>query len=337
MKICFISEFYSPIYGGQYTSVKGIIDICKLRKIKYMVIHKKSKIYDDKKSLEKSISECDIIHIFGGWTLFYIKISLLAYKLKKKIIVQPMGFYEPWSLNQKKIKKRLAWFLYQRKLLRQADLVHCASKKEEHNIKKLDEKIKTTILPFGINKKNINKNSLKKVKNKCIFFSRLHKQKGLDILIEAWTEINNPNWKLDIIGFGNQKCYKDIINHKKSNIKFLQPVSNTSKKNKLFDKYDLLVLPTTSENFGLVILEALGRGLPVLTTNETPWIDIQNKNAGWIINYSVTELKLVLNQIFDTKKKEFFVKKKNAIKIANNFSKEKLSNQYFKIYKSLSP
>ena len=335
MKICFISEFYSPKYGGQYTSVKAVRDICIIKKIKHIIIHKNSKMYNDKTNLKKSISKCDIVHIFGGWTLFYIKTTLLAHKLKKKVIVHPMGFYEQWSLNQKKIKKKLAWHLYQRKFLRQAHLVHCASQKEEYSLKKLDTKIKTIVLPFGINKKNINKNFSKKIKNRCIFFSRLHKQKGLDILIKAWTEINNPNWKLDICGFGNQKYYNNIIKDKKSNIKFLQPVSNISKKNKLFDKYDFLVLPSTSENFGFVILESLGRGLPVLTTNETPWIDIQNKNGGWIINYSVIELKLVLNQIFDTKNKEFFVKKKNAIKIANNFSKEKLSNQYFKIYKSL--
>jgi len=335
MKICIISEFFSPTYGGQYTAVKGIIDICRLKKIEYMVIHKKSKISSDKTSLEKLISKYDIVHIFGGWTPFYIKTSLLAHKLKKKVIIQPMGFYEPWSLEQKKIKKKLAWYLYQRKFLRQADLVHCASQKEEYNLKKLDPKIKTVILPFGINKKDINKNFLKKINNKCIFFSRLHKQKGLDILIEAWTEINNPNWSLDVVGFGNQKYYKDIIKDKKNNIKFLQPVSNISKKNKLFDNYDFLVLPTTSENFGMVILEALARGLPVLTTNETPWIDIQNKNAGWVINYSLTELKLVLNQIFNTKNNEFFLKKKSAIKIATKFSKERLSNQYCKVYKNL--
>lgn len=75
--------------------------------------------------------------------------------------------------------------------------------------------------------------------------------------------------------------------------------------------------------------------MPVLTTNETPWIGIQNKNAGWVINHSLIELKLVLNQIFNTKDKEFFIKKKNSIKVANDFTKEKLSNQYLKMYKKI--
>jgi glycosyltransferase involved in cell wall biosynthesis len=336
MKICFISEFFNPKYGGQYTSVKGITDICRLKKIKYIIIHKKSKIYSDKKSLEKSISKCDIIHIFGGWTLFYIKVSLLAHKLKKKVIVHPMGFYEPWSLDQKKIKKKLAWYLYQRKLLRQADLVHCASHNEEYNLKKLDSKIKTIILPFGISESSIKKTTSSKTQKRCIFLSRLHKKKGLDILIKAWVELKNKNWSLDIVGFGDKKYYMHLIKDiKNSKIRFLKPITDISKKNKLLDNYDFLVLPTLNENFGIAILESLARGLPVLTTNETPWIDIQNKNAGWVINYSLIELKLVLKQIFNTQDKEFFVKKKNAIKIAKKFTKENLAKLYLKTFKNV--
>ena len=336
MKICFISEHFSPSYGGQFTSIKGIIDMCKLRNIDHIIIHKKSKIYSNKNNLEKAIKNCDIVHIFGGWTFFYIKTSLLAHRLKKKIIIHPMGFYEPWSLSQKKIKKTLAWHLYQKKFLRKADIVHCASKNEELNLKKLDLKIKTVVLPFGINKKDIKKKYIQKINKRCIFLSRLHKKKGLDILIKAWAELKNKHWSLDIVGYGDQKYYKNKIkNSDINNIKFLKPISNTRKKNKLLDNYDFLVLPTLNENFGIVILESLSRGLPVLTTNETPWGDIQNKNAGWVINYSQIELKLALNQIFNTKKKQFFLKKKNAIKIANNFSKEKLANQYYKVYKKL--
>ena len=81
-----------------------------------------------------------------------------------------MGFYDPRSFSQKKIKKKLAWYLYQNFFLRKADLIHCASKKEETNLKKLDSKLKTVILPFGINKIDIKKTITKKLSKKCIFF-----------------------------------------------------------------------------------------------------------------------------------------------------------------------
>ena len=85
----------------------------------------------------------------------------------------------------------------------------------------------------------------------------------------------------------------------------------------------------------MAILEALARRVPVLTTNNTPWSDIQTKNSGWIINNSLIELKLVLNEIFNTSDVEFFKKKKNTIKIVKNFNIEKVSKLYLKAYKSL--
>ena len=335
MKICIISEHFSPSYGGQYTSVKGVIDICKLKKIKCTVIHSKSKLYFDKKKLIKTFLNSDFVHIFGGWTVFYIKLNLLAIKLKKKIIIHPMGFYEPWSLSQKRLKKMLAWNFYQKKLLLNADLIHCASKNEEENLKKLNKSFKTVILPFGISSKQIRKKISNKINKKCLFLSRLHKKKGLDILIKAWNEVDNNNWHLDIIGYGNEKYYKNLLFPKKNSVRFLKPISNTKKKLKILDNYDFLVLPSLNENFGIVILEALARGLPVLTTNETPWNNIQKNNAGWIINYSLIELKLVLFQIFHSKNSELIKKKRNALKVAKNFSKEKLSSNYYSAYRKL--
>ena len=335
MKICFISEYFSPSYGGQFTSVKGIIDMCKLKNIDHVLIHKKSKIYTHKNNLEKAIKKCDIVHIFGGWTLFYVKISLLSLKYKKKTIVHPMGFYEPWSLSQKRIKKYFAWKLYQKNLLNKSNLVHCASVNEEKSLKKLNNKVNTVVLPFGIDKKNIVKTVNIKLKKKVLFFSRMHKKKGLDKLIQAWNSVNNAEWKLDIIGYGDQKYYKKLLNNKKLKVKFYKPFSSEKKKFQTFNKYDFLILPTANENFGIVILEALSRGLPVLTTNETPWSNIQEKNAGWIINNSLDELKLILNQIFNSSNKELIKKKRNTLKIANLFHKHKLSKLYLKTYKKL--
>lgn len=336
MKVCFASEFFHPSFGGQYTSVKSVIDICKLNKIEYSIIHKNSIDYKDKKKLEKKIQKSDIVHIFGGWTLFYINVTLQALKLKKKILVHPMGFYEPWAFTQKRIKKSLAWNFYQKKILLKADLIHCASVNEEKSLIELDRNFKTIVLPFGINKKDIKKNINQNFNKKCLFFSRLHKKKGLDNLLKAWTELNNSKWKIDIIGYGDQNYYKKKYKlDKNKNIKFLKPISNKNKKFTLFDKYDFLILPSSNENFGIVILEALARGLPVLTTNETPWNEIQEKDAGWIINDSLVELKILLYKIFESSKKDMIIKKKNTIKISKYYTKENLSKLYVKTYKKL--
>ena len=336
MRICLITENYDPSYGGQYTAIQNVARICKFSKISHFIIHKKSRLYKNKFLLEKNINDCDIIHLFGGWTFFYFNIYKLSKKLRKKIIIHTMGLFDPQSFKQKRLKKEIAWKLYQKRMLLDTDLIHCGSDLEEQNLKKLSKKFNTVVLPFSINKSDTKKNFSKKLNRKCIFFSRLHNQKGLDKLIKAWLTINNKNWKLDIFGFGNSNYYiKKFKLNKNNNIRFLNPVINERKKFKLFDNYDFLVLPSSGESFGLAILEALTRRIPVLTTNMTPWQDIQIKNCGWIINDSLIELKLVLNQIFNSSKNELLFKKKNTIKIVKNFYTHHVSKLYLKLYLQL--
>ncbi len=73
------------------------------------------------KKLETILKKYDICHFYGGWTYFHVKSFLLASKLKKKIIIHNADF-EPWSLSQKKFKKKIAWCLYQERILLKSDL-----------------------------------------------------------------------------------------------------------------------------------------------------------------------------------------------------------------------
>jgi hypothetical protein len=108
MNICFVVDNFSPKVGGPYTAIKDITQQLKKLEIKYVIVNKKNFL-----SKKKSLKNYDIFHIFGGWSLFYIRLSLLASRMKKKVIIHPMGFYESWSLSQKKIKKIIAWKIYQ--------------------------------------------------------------------------------------------------------------------------------------------------------------------------------------------------------------------------------
>ena len=49
---------------------------------------------------------------------------------------------------------------------------------------------------------------------------------------------------------------------------------------------NLFLLPSHSENFGLVVVEALVRGVPVLTTDSTPWQELKAVGAGHCVAWS---------------------------------------------------
>jgi glycosyltransferase involved in cell wall biosynthesis len=243
-------------------------------------------------------------------------------------------------LGQKKIKKKIAWFFYQKKILQKANIVHCASNKEESNLLKNNKNCKTIVLPFGISDLFIKKNKIKKnkIKKRAIFFSRLHKKKGIEYLIKAWNEIGHPEWKLDIIGPKDDELYyKKLIKLKRFNnrINFLKPVYSNKKKKELFEKYDFFILPSFEENFGLAVLESLARGLPVLTNINTPWNNIKTYNAGWYIKDDYYSLKKTLTNIFNIKISDLYQKKVNAIKLAKTYDWNILSKKYLKVYLDL--
>ncbi len=65
-------------------------------------------------------------------------------------------------------------------------------------------------------------------------------------------------------------------------INFVGPIYGDAKY-VLFRNADVFILPTYSENFGLVVAEALSSGTPVITTTGTPWQDLKTANCGdWV-------------------------------------------------------
>jgi glycosyltransferase involved in cell wall biosynthesis len=224
----------------------------------------------------KIINSFDIIHIHLPNYLAII-IQILS-KKNNKIIVH-------WhsDINNKRIIKSIFGFLVHYSLSK-CDSIICTSynyAQSSHDLKKYISKI--TVIPIGIRHFDEQLNKLTKeeidILNKisvCIGNSkliigvgRLVHYKGFRYLIEAAELINNDN-VIFIIGDGPEKAYlKDLIDSKKLNskVKLLGNLSDTLK-NRLIAKADILCLPSInrSEAFGVVIIEALQKGIPVIST-----------------------------------------------------------------------
>lgn len=334
MKILLVTDNLYHEMGGSY---RAITDTQKIilnnKKYKSRIIVNYDGISKKKLDTIFLIKNFDIIHYFGAWSIFHIKIILLALLFKKKIIITPMGCFDEWSLSQKKIKKKIALYFYQIFLLNRVNVIHTTSNQEKVSLQEICDNKNITMIPHGTDSVVIkSKKFFEGTKKKAIFFSRLHKKKGIEELVESWLNIKNSDWELHIYGFdydGYNELLKKKIKNNKS-ISIFGPI--LSKNRELFKRYDFMILPSRSENFGFVVLEAMQCGLPVLTTNGTPWHIIEKNNAGWIIDKNLTELESKIKEIFSLPKEEFEKKSAAAINYSKTFYWKNLKEKYFKMY-----
>lgn len=266
----------------------------------------------------KSMSP-NLFHAHGIWEFSVNLMSYISVRQKIPYVISTRGMLEPWSLNQKKFKKKIALLAYQYKNIANSDCIHATSKMEAENLRKMGFKNPIAIIPNGVNidfykNTKINKSKSKKI----LFLSRIHKKKGLEILIDAWSSIEEnirENWTIEIVGNGSSNYIKflhRLIEEKnlKNQIFFSNPVYGKEKLEKFFES-DFMVLPTFSENFGIVVAEALSTKLPVITTLNTPWDIINEKECGICIELNKCNL---INAIVSLMLKE----KQSLIRLGEN-------------------
>ena len=120
----------------------------------------------------------------------------------------------------------------------------------------------------------------KKYQKNFLYIGRLSKVKNLEVLIDIFNELKG--YSLTIVGIGEDEKYlKDKANQ---NVIFLGSIQNSYLK-QIFQENDMLILPSISEPWGLVVEEALYFGLPILVSKNCGSRELveEGKN-GFIIN-----------------------------------------------------
>jgi glycosyltransferase involved in cell wall biosynthesis len=253
-------------------------------------------------------NKTDLYHGNGLWQVPVNSMCSIARKRKVHYIISPHGMLEDWSLKQGSLKKKIALKLFQYKDLQNAVCIHATSDMERNSIRNLGFKNPIAIIPNGIDLREFKKNRTLKTakKNNILFLSRIHPKKGIENLIDAWSLIKKEKregWTIDIFGSGEASYIAFLgtkIKEKKLEFEIFikEPVYGKEKFSE-FREAKLFVLPTYSENFGIVIAEALASRVPVITTEGTPWEDLHTYNCGWWIKIGVEPLKLALEDAID--------------------------------------
>ena len=123
-------------------------------------------------------------------------------------------------------------------------------------------------LPYSINGSSYKQNNFKK-KNylKFIFVGQLIERKGIDILLDAFIKLNNSlikdRFEINIIGDGPQKKLVQNFSGKFHNLNYYGFIS-PNKLPSIIRKNHILILPSRSEGWGVVVNEAMACGLALI-------------------------------------------------------------------------
>ena len=255
----------------------------------------------------------DIVHDHGIWLPCHRAVAKECLQRSLPRVVSPRGMLEPWALHHKRWKKKLAWWLFQRRELQEAAALHATAASEASQLRALGFRQPILVLPNGVTfPEPVNRDRSvhavgepdsfameeEQSPRTALFLSRIHPKKGLPMLIEAWARVRPAGWRMRVVGpdeSGHRMKVEALVRRAGLADRWIFDDSvQDEEKWAVMRQADLFILPSFSENFGIAVAEALGVGLPVITTTGTPWSGLLENRCGWWVVPNTTDLAAAL-------------------------------------------
>jgi glycosyltransferase involved in cell wall biosynthesis len=181
------------------------------------------------------------------------------------------------------------WELGQRAALRRAACIHATSEAEYEDIRAAGLRNPVAVIPNGVDLPEADDGKTPRSRV-VLALGRIHPKKALASLVRAWRRVEavHPDWRLRIVGPAENGYDLELVGlARRFGLKTVTVEGPVFGKAKLevYRQASLFVLPTLSENFGLVVAEALAAGTPVVSTKGAPWRGLEEEGCGWWVDH----------------------------------------------------
>lgn len=261
------------------------------------------------RALGRKAKTVDIVHNHSLWSMVNVAAGWVVPGKRAKLVTSPHGTLSPWALSRSRGVKWMLWPL-QRRALARADLLQATSLEEFQQIRDQGFTAPVAVVPNGIDVPVMPVRAYAATGTRTLLFlSRIHPTKGLDRLLHAWAELqaSHTGWRLIIVGTGEvahvQEVHELAARLGVLRVEFPGPLYGEAKGQTYFGA-DLFVLPTHSENFGMVVAEALAHGCPAVVGRGAPWSGLETEGCGWWVDISVPTLTAALDAAMELPPKE---------------------------------
>ncbi len=225
--------------------------------------------------------EVEVIHAHGIWEEIQVAAARSAVAMCKPYIITAHGMLTPWSLKQKWLKKQIYLALRLRKVLNGAAAIHYTSAHERDlSAQAISLKPPALVEPLGVDLGEFEmlppagglRSRFPQMMGKKIilFLGRIYPGKGVEYLVPALAAMKTRDAMVVIVGPDQnfQATIEQLINRHgvRDRVLFTGMMRGRERLEALVDA-DLFALPSEHENFGIVVVEALACGTPVVVSD----------------------------------------------------------------------
>lgn len=264
--------------------------------------------------LRTLLSDCCVVHLHGVWDSILRVAAREARRRGVPYVVTPHGMLDPWSLQQRSWKKKLALALGYRKMLNRAGFLHALNRDEQQLLGPLRLTCPVEVIPNGIFLEEIPEapaaNSFRErigVPHDPIvlFLSRLHYKKGLDHLAAAFALLAKRRADVHLVVAGPDGGARTAFEEQiracglLNRVHVVGPLYGREKFAALHGA-DCYCLPSRQEGFSIAVLEALVYRLPVVISASCHFPEVAEVGAGHVTELDPEALASAMQKVLDS-------------------------------------
>lgn len=303
------------------------------------------------RALRETVRNFDIVHIHSVWMYPTLAAARACRDAGVPYVLRPAGSFEPWCLRQNRAVKRIYYMLVERRNVAVAAAIQAMSQQEREHFRDLGIREKVVVIPNGVSEEALAEGGIGsecrehwgigKTTPVVLFLSRLHPKKGLDILIEAFSCVLRvlADARLVIVGPpapGYGKRIDQML--REYGIEESTVVAGELRGQDKWAAYqaaDVFVLPSRSENFGIVVAEAMACGVPVVVSRETPWEEVETRKAGFWVNLDVDEIAQAILIVLENRRLAAEMGRNGQALVRERYTWDRIAERMLKVYENI--
>lgn len=305
------------------------------------------------RALARDISTFDIVHIHSLYLFHGAVTAHYCRKYNVPYLMRPHGTLDPYIYNRHRSRKNLYEWLIERRNLSGAAAIHFTSEEERQLAQPYLSHLRGVVVPLGINledytafpAKGTFRDRYPRIGDSKIvlYLGRLNFKKGLDILVEAISDIVRTDRKvhlviagLDNIGYGRKvKGWVDAceIGDKVTFTGLLLGQDKLA----AFRDADVFALPSHSENFGIAVVEAMACGLPVVISDRVNiWQEVKRAGAGTVTSLDPDEVAKAILELVSNQNMRHAAGEAGRRLVAEKYQWDEVASQLERVYEDIS-